>query len=82
MKDRTIYSSNTINYGKVICCLKEVLDKKGISKTQLAKRTGLQHTIINRYVSGNAIRYDSDVLAKLCYVLDCKLSDIIKYVDS
>ena len=30
-------------------------------------------------MNDEAIRYDGEVLAKLCFVLECELSDLIKY---
>ena len=69
-----------VDYGQVECNLKEVMEKKSITKTQLVKNTGLHHRVIERYMDNNTIRYDKDVLAKLCYVLDCELSDIIHYI--
>jgi len=69
------------DYGFVKCNLKSVMMQKNITKTQLAKNTGLHHQILERYMSDTITRLDKDVLAKMCYVLDCKISDIITYVE-
>lgn len=67
------------NYGKIVFNLRTVMEMKNLTITQLSKRTGLHHRIIKKYMNGEAIRYDGEVLAKLCFVLECELSDLIKY---
>ncbi len=68
-----------VNYGTVTCSIKKIMQERNLTKTQLAKRTGLHHIVLERYITGNIARYDGDVLAKLCYVLNCDLTDIISY---
>lgn len=55
------------------------MKKQNITKTQLAKRTGLHYQIINRYYDNEIVRLDRDVLAKFCYILNCSLDEIIYY---
>ena len=55
------------------------MDKKGITVNQVVKKTGLHHQVIRRYYEGSVIRYDKDVLSKLCFVIGCNLSDIMNY---
>ena len=35
---------------------------------------------IKKYYDNTITRYDSDVLAKFCFVLECDISDIISYI--
>ena len=67
------------DYGKVYLRLEELIDKKGISKTQLSYKAEISHTQINRFCRGEATRIDFTTLAKLCTVLDCEISDLIIY---
>lgn len=67
------------DYGKIKLKIKEVMDKKGITINQVVKNTGLHHQVVRRYYDGTIIRYDKDVLSKLCFVLDCDLNDIMYY---
>lgn len=69
-----------VDYGYIEFNIKNIMNKRGISVNQLVRRTGLHHNVVKRYYNGENQKYDSDVLAKLCYVLNCKLSDIIYYV--
>lgn len=67
------------DYGEIKLKIKEVMDKKGITINQVVKNTGLHHQVVRRYYEGTIIRYDKDVLSKLCFVLDCNLNDIMYY---
>lgn len=66
-------------YGKVYMKLEELIQAKGISKTQLSYRSKISHTQINRFCKGDAVRIDFNTIARLCCVLDCKVSDLIIY---
>ncbi len=67
------------DYGDIKFDIKSIMDKKGISINQVVKKTGLHHKVVHRYYDGTAVRYDKDVLSKLCFVLDCNLNDIMYY---
>ena len=67
------------DYGDIKFDIKSIMDKKGITINQVVKNTGLHHQVIKRYYDGTILRYDKDVLSKLCFVLDCNLDDIMCY---
>ena len=67
------------NFGSVYLNLDAMIKKKGISKTQLSYRAEISHSQINRFCKNEAARIDFATLAKICTVLDCDISDIIKY---
>lgn len=58
--------------------LQEILDKKQISQHQLAKLTEIPQPAINLMCQNKAVRFPLDRLAKLCQVLDCEITDILK----
>lgn len=66
-------------YGKVYMNLEKLIAEKEISKTQLSYRSKISHTQINRFCKGDAVRIDFNTIARLCYVLDCRVSDLIVY---
>ncbi len=68
-----------VDYGEIRFNIRPMMEKRHVSKTQLAKRTGLHHQIINRYYNNDLSRYDKDILARICYILGCELSDIMYY---
>lgn len=66
-------------YGKVYMNLEKLIMEKEISKTQLSYRSKISHTQINRFCKGEAVRIDFNTIARLCSVLDCRVSDLIIY---
>jgi putative transcriptional regulator len=69
-----------MDYGKIAITLKAVMEQRGITRNKLASLTGLVYNTINRYYQSAPITsVDLDVLAKICYVLDCEVKDVLKY---
>ena len=56
------------------------LDKRGITRYELAKRTEVKFQTIDRYYKNRVIRYDSYILDRICAALECNISDIMEYV--
>lgn len=57
-----------------------LLEDRGISRYELAKRTGIQYQIIDNYYKNKVIRYDGYVLDRICEALNCTISDVIEYI--
>lgn len=55
------------------------LDRCGITRYELSKKTGIGFQIIDKYYKNKVVRYDSDVLNRICEALRCDISDIIEY---
>ena len=58
----------------------KMLEKRSITRYELAKRTEIKFQTIDRYYKNRVIRYDSYILDRICEVLECYVSDIIEYV--
>lgn len=71
---------DNVDYGHFEIILDDYLVKNKISKNSLADKATLQRTQLNNYCKNNIKRPDFDVLARICYALDCELADIVKYV--
>ena len=70
----------TINdYGKITVHIKEIMDSKGITRNYLAKASNTRFEVINKWYNGQVEQMDLDILARICYVLDCTPADITKY---
>ena len=67
------------NYGKIKVNIKDVMVKKNITRNKLSKLTVCTYNVIEIYYSSEIERVDLDVLARICYVLDCKVLDVLKY---
>ena len=63
----------------VLITLDKTLNARGISRYELAKRTGIQYQVIDNYYKNKVKRYDSYVLERICEALDCDVCDIIAY---
>lgn len=59
--------------------LDKALSSSGITRYELAKRTGIQYQIIDKYYKNNVKRYDSYVLDRICNSLGCNICDILEY---
>ena len=55
------------------------LDKCGMTRYELAKRTDVKFQTIDRYYKNRVVRYDSYILDRICAALECDLCDIIEY---
>ncbi len=60
--------------------LDKVLKDTGITRYELAKRTGIQYQIIDKYYKNNVRRYDGYILDRICIALGCDIGDILEYV--
>ena len=70
---------NISSYGNVSVHLKELIEAKGITRYRLAKLADTRFEVVEKWCSGTVERIDSDVLARFCFILNCDISDIIKY---
>ena len=70
---------NLSSYGNVSVHLKELIEERGITRYRLAKLADTRFEVVEKWCSGTVERIDSDVLARFCYILDCEITDIIKY---
>lgn len=67
-------------YGTINIHLAELLTEKKISRTKLAQRAEMQAAQLNRYYKNQVTRLDTDVLARLCTVLECEIGDLLEFV--
>ena len=69
-----------MEYGTVKIKLDELLENTGISKNKLSQRAEIQRTQINKYCNNTISRLDIAVLARICTVFDCTISDLLEFV--
>ena len=56
------------------------LNKRGITRYELAKRTEIKFQTIDRYYKNRVVRYDTYILDRICNALQCDISDIIEHI--
>ena len=69
-------------YGHVEIQLKEIMEERGITRNALARATNTRFEVINKWYQGHVEKLDTDVLARICYILDCTPGDIVIYTVS
>ena len=74
---KEIYTLN--QYGSIEIKLKEIMDEKKISRNALARAINTRFEVIDKWYNGHVEKIDADVLARICYVLECSPADVIIY---
>ena len=67
-------------YGKINIKLEELIKQSGISKNKLCHLAEMERTQLNNYCKNKITRLDTDVLARLCAALNCKIEDLLEFV--
>jgi len=70
------------DYGKILFMFGKIMDEKQINRNQLANRAGIRFEVADRFYNGNIERLDVDVLARVCFVLECNIADVIAFSKS
>jgi putative transcriptional regulator len=78
MKERAVLVR--ADYGHVELKLKEVMDARGITRNQLAKLIDARFEVVGKWYKGEVEKMDLDILARICYALDCTAEDILQYI--
>jgi len=77
---KSIVTYHIGEYGRIIVKLSDVMDSRGLTRNRIATVTGVKYSIVDRYYKGKQIEMvDLDFLAKVCYVLDCRVEDLLEY---
>lgn len=66
-------------YGAVTVNLKQVMDRCGMNRNTLARSIGTRFEVVDKWYRGEIEKLDLDILARICYVLDCGTEDILSY---
>lgn len=69
-----------IENGYYLFKLEDLLKQKNISINKLVKDTDTDFKVIKRILTGDLVRIDIFVLARICNFLECSLNDIIEYI--
>jgi len=76
-KDNSVISIK--DYGKVNLKLKEVMQSRNITRNYLARAVHTRFEVIDKWYENNVEKIDTDILARICYVLKCGVSDLVEY---
>lgn len=69
-----------IEFGTIKLHLDKVMKERNISINKLSFRAEMQRTQLKKYCRNEVQRVDLSVLSRLCYALDCDITDLITYI--
>ena len=69
-------------YGHIEIRLKEIMEARGVTRNALARATNTRFEVINKWYQGHVEKIDADVLARICYILNCEPGDLIIYTET
>ena len=70
----------TKDFGQVRLKFSEYIDSIGTTRNKISDLSGIKYSIVDRYYKNTKVeRVDLEILAKICFVLQCSLSDILDY---
>ncbi len=71
---------DNVEFGTVNLKVNEQLKKSGLSKNKFSQHAEMQRTQLNKYLKNEVALLDRSVLARMCTVLNCDISDILEFV--
>ena len=70
------------NYGHIKINIKDIMVQKNITRNALARAINTRFEVIDKWYNGHIEKIDTDILARICFVLECSPGDIISYLDN
>ena len=67
------------DYGKIYIKLNELLEEQELTRNALARAVNTRFEVVDKWCGGKMEKIDADILARICYVLDCNVGDILDY---
>lgn len=67
------------DYGRVKLRLDAVMAEKGVNRNQLARAIQTNYAVASKWHDGEVEKLDLDILARICYVLECSVADLLYY---
>lgn len=68
-----------LDYGQIRLRLSEIMNARGITRGALARSVNTRFEVIDKWYGGEVERIDLDVLARVCYVLNCRIDELLVY---
>lgn len=69
-----------VENGYYLFKLEDILKKRNISINKLMRETNTDFKVLKRILSGELVRFDIFVIARLCDYLNCSIEEIIEYL--
>lgn len=69
-----------IEKGVYLFKLEDILKEKNISINKLMRDTNTDFKVLKRIMTGELVRFDIFVVARICDYLNCEITDIVEYI--
>jgi putative transcriptional regulator len=69
-----------IEKGYYLFKLEDILKERNISINKLMRETNTDFKVLKRILTGELVRFDVFVVARLCDYFDCTITDIVEYI--
>lgn len=69
-----------IENGYYLFKLEDILKERKISINKLMRDTNTDFKVLKRMMTGEMVRFDVFVMARLCNYFSCSIEDIVEYV--
>lgn len=69
-----------IENGYYLFKLEDLIERNNISINKLIRDTNTDFKVIKRLMTGELVRIDIFVLARLCDYFNCSVTDIVEYI--
>ena len=69
-----------VEKGYYLFKLEDLLKENNVSINQLMRDTNTDFKVLKRMMTGDLVRFDIFVVARLCDYFKCEITDIIEYV--
>lgn len=67
------------DYGKIDLTVKAVMDAKNMTRGKLARLIDTRFEVVDKLYKEDLEKVDLDILARVCFVLNCDVKDLMKY---
>ncbi len=69
-----------IENGYYLFKLEDILKERNISINKVMRDTNTDFKVLKRLLTGELVRFDIFVIARLCDYFNCNITDIIEYI--
>ena len=66
-------------YGQIHIRLRALLEERNMSRNALARAANTRFEVVDKWFRDDVEKIDADVLARFCFVLGCRIEDLLEY---
>lgn len=66
-------------YGQIHIRLRALLEERNMSRNALARAANTRFEVVDKWFRDDVEKIDADVLARFCFVLGCRVEDLLEY---